>query len=105
MYRGGFLGRWVVRKQLTRAIILLVNFIGGTMSEINDKQSVKNIHMDEAKEHMRAARQAMHKTLEAWLPTGYLEHRRAARKEMLLAMRSMLDAAIQRVDEKKTKDA
>jgi hypothetical protein len=31
---------------------------------------------------------------------GFLEHRRAARKEMMLAVRSLLDAAIEKMDEK-----
>jgi hypothetical protein len=35
------------------------------------------------------------------LPEGFLEHRRAARKEMLLAVRSMLDAVIEKMEEKK----
>lgn len=61
----------------------------------------KNKHYEEAREHMRQARSAMHKSIEAWLPEGFLEHRRAARKEFLLAMRSLVDAAIER-SEKKT---
>jgi hypothetical protein len=34
------------------------------------------------------------------LPKEFAEHTRAAHKEMLLAMRSLLDAAIQRAEEK-----
>jgi hypothetical protein len=34
------------------------------------------------------------------LPEGFLEHRRAARKEMMLAVRSLLDAAIEKMEEK-----
>jgi hypothetical protein len=56
----------------------------------------KSPHMDEAREHMKAAREAIHGAWEAWVPAGYLEKRRAFRKEMLKAMRSMLDAAIER---------
>ncbi len=71
------------------------------MSETID-ESKKNPNLEEAREHMKAARQAMHKTMEAWLPEGYLENRRKARKEMLQAMRSLLNAAIERME--KTND-
>jgi hypothetical protein len=55
---------------------------------------------EEAREHFHAARQEMRKSLETFLPEGFFEHRRSARREMLLAWRSMLDEAIQRMDEK-----
>ena len=55
---------------------------------------------EEARQHFHAAREEMRKGLETLLPEGFLEHRRGARREMLLAWRSMLDAAIQRMDEK-----
>ena len=55
---------------------------------------------EEARQHFRAAREEMRKSLEVLLPEGFFEHRRSARREMLLAWRSMLDAAIQRMDEK-----
>lgn len=35
----------------------------------------------------------------AFLPEEFWEHRRAARREMLLAMRSLIDAAIERVEQ------
>jgi hypothetical protein len=69
------------------------------MSESNEGEP-KNPNMDEARQHMKAARDAMHQTMEAWLPKGYVENRRKARKEFLLAMRSLLDAAINHVEEK-----
>ena len=55
---------------------------------------------EEARQHFRTARQEMRKSLELLLPEGFIEHRRSARREMLLAWRSMLDSAIQRMDEK-----
>jgi hypothetical protein len=57
---------------------------------------------EEARQHFRAAREEMRKGLETFLPEGFFEHRRSARREMLLAWRSMLDTAIQRMNEKKT---
>jgi hypothetical protein len=56
--------------------------------------------MKEAREHARAAHASMLKSFEELIPHGFLEHRRAARKEMLLAMRSLLDAAIERMEKK-----
>jgi hypothetical protein len=40
------------------------------------------------------------KSIQELIPPGFIEHRRAARKEMLLAMRSLLDAAIERTEKK-----
>ena len=56
---------------------------------------------EEAREHYRNAREEMRKSIELLLPEGFLEHRNAARREMLLAWRSMIDAAIKRTEEEK----
>jgi hypothetical protein len=56
--------------------------------------------MREARDHAKAARASMKKSFEELIPHGFLEHRRAARREMLLAMRSLLDAAIERMEKK-----
>jgi hypothetical protein len=56
--------------------------------------------MKEARDHAKAARASMKKSFEELIPHGFLEHRRAARREMLLAMRSLLDAAIERMEKK-----
>jgi hypothetical protein len=58
----------------------------------------KDPHFEEARQHMKAARAAMRESYEKMLPPGFIESRRKARKEFLLAMRSMLDAAIAHVD-------
>jgi len=50
----------------------------------------------EARQHMKAARASVLTTFEGLLPKGFVEHQRAARKEVLLALRSLLDAAIDR---------
>ncbi len=55
---------------------------------------------DEVREHVRAAREEMREGLKAFLPPEFLEHRRNARREMLLAWRSMIDAALERMEEK-----
>jgi|WetSurMetagenome_2_1015567.scaffolds.fasta_scaffold1152316_2 hypothetical protein len=56
----------------------------------------------EAREHVKAARDSMRMSWEELIPRGFIEHRREAHREMLLAMRSLLDAAIDRVDRKKS---
>lgn len=71
------------------------------MAEKTNRQKKFESHIpEEAREHMRAARKEMRKSMELLLPEGFMDHRRSARREMLLAWRSMLDAAIQHMDEK-----
>jgi len=62
---------------------------------------------EEVRQHTHAARQEMHASMEALLPPEFMEHRRKARKEMLLAWRSMIDTAINKMEEheKKAKPA
>jgi hypothetical protein len=47
---------------------------------------------------MKAARSAFRSSVEAFLPAGFVEGRRKARREMLLAVRSLMDVAIERID-------
>jgi len=71
------------------------------MAEKTTRQKKYESHVpEEARQHFRAAREEMRKSVELLLPEGFLEHRKGARREMLLAWRSMLDAAIRRMDEK-----
>ena len=60
---------------------------------------------EDVREHIHAAREEMRKSMEGMLPPQFIEHRRAARKEMLLAFRSLLDHAIQHIDEHTNKSA
>lgn len=53
---------------------------------------------EEAREHMRTARAEMRASYEALFPPKFVEHRRAARKEALLAIRSMVDKAIEHLE-------
>lgn len=66
------------------------------MSEQTHHEMPHNPKIDEAREHMRAAHQNMHKVFESMIPEGVRENRTAARKEFLLGLRSLLDAAIDR---------
>jgi len=71
------------------------------MADKTSRQKKYEEHVpEEARQHFRAAREEMRKGLETLLPDGFLEHRRSARREMLQAWRSMLDAAIERMDDK-----
>ena len=50
--------------------------------------------------HCKAAREEMRKGIEALLPEGFVKHRHTARREMLMAWRSMIDAALEKKEEK-----
>ena len=58
---------------------------------------------EEAREHLRAAGEEMRRSIEAMFPPELMDHRRAARKEALLAARSIIDAALARMEEKTKK--
>jgi hypothetical protein len=64
------------------------------------EKPIQTEKLHEAREHMKAAHASLRETFEGLLPRGFVEHRRAARKELLLAMRSLLDAAIERAEGK-----
>lgn len=55
---------------------------------------------EEVRQHVRAAREEMRESIKAFLPPEFMEHRRKARKEMLLAWRSVIDSALERIEEK-----
>jgi hypothetical protein len=58
---------------------------------------------EETRQHIHAAREEFRKSIQGMLPPGFIEHRRNARKEMLLAWRSMIDATLERIEESKKK--
>ena len=55
---------------------------------------------DEALEHVKAAGEEMRKSFESLFPPGFIEHRRAVRREMLKAVRSVIDAALEKMEER-----
>ena len=59
---------------------------------------------ENVRQHVRAAREEMRESIKAFLPPGFVEHRKKARKEMLLAWRSLIDSALERLDNKKEED-
>ncbi len=54
---------------------------------------------EEARQHFNAAREEFRKSMEGMFPPGFMEHRRKARKEVLLGLRSVLDTVIGKIDE------
>ncbi|MGA2480341.1 MAG: hypothetical protein ABSG63_16450 [Spirochaetia bacterium] len=72
------------------------------MAEKTTQAEEAGSKVKEAREHVKAARNSMHMSWEELIPHGFIEHRRAAHREMLLAMRSLLDAAIERIEKKTT---
>lgn len=60
---------------------------------------------EDARQHLRAAGKELRKSIEALVPKGFLTHQRKARKEVLLAWRSVIDAALERLEETETKAA
>ncbi len=59
---------------------------------------------EEVRQHVRAARDEMRESIKGFLPPGFVEHRKKARKEMLLAWRSLIDSAIERMDNKEKEE-
>jgi hypothetical protein len=54
---------------------------------------------EETRMHFQTAREEFQKSMEGILPPGFVEHHRKARKEMLLAWRSIIDASLERMNE------
>jgi hypothetical protein len=55
---------------------------------------------EDVRQHVRAAREELRESIKTFLPPEFLEHRRKARKEILLAWRSVIDSALERMEEK-----
>ena len=69
------------------------------MSEKKKCPKFENYIPEEAREHFKVARSEMREGMKTVFPVNFLDHRRAARKEMLLAVKSMVDGALERVEE------
>jgi len=59
---------------------------------------------EDTRSHLHAFRQEMRKSYEALLPPEFIQHRRTARKEALLAARSLIDHVIKRLEEAEKAD-
>jgi len=67
------------------------------------RKSFENRIPEEVRQHVRAAREEMRESIKSFLPPEFIEHRKQARKEMLLAWRSLIDATLERMEEKEEK--
>ena len=56
---------------------------------------------EDVRTHLHAAKDELRKGMEAFLPPEFFTHRDAARREMLLAARSAIDATIAHLDERR----
>jgi hypothetical protein len=56
----------------------------------------------ETVEHLKAAKHEIKQSVEALFPPSFVAHRRAARREVLLAARSFIDGVLQRMDKPDT---
>jgi hypothetical protein len=70
------------------------------MAENASGKAPRGERLAEAREHKPEARASMRRGIEDFIPRGFIEHGMAARKEMLMAMRSLLDAAIERTEKR-----
>jgi len=53
---------------------------------------------EEVREHLKTARAELRESFRALFPPEFIEHRRAARREFLLAARTLIDRAIERTE-------
>lgn len=53
----------------------------------------------ETRDHLHKARKEFGKSFSALFPTAFIEHRRAARREFLLAVRSLIDRTLDYLEE------
>ena len=56
--------------------------------------------LEDVRQHARAARRVMRESVKSILPPEFWEHSNKAREEMFRAWRSMIDRALERMDEK-----
>jgi hypothetical protein len=66
------------------------------------EEGTKKVHgvlPEETRDHLNAAREEFRQSMEGLLPPEFLDHRRRARKEFLLAARSLIDHALERMEE------
>jgi hypothetical protein len=65
-------------------------------SSANEKQW--DCPPEATREHIHSARKEMREAWKALFPPEFIEHRRAARREFLMAARTFIDHAIERMD-------
>jgi hypothetical protein len=66
------------------------------MAEKKDARKNHDWPPEEVRGHLRSARTELRKSIESLFPPEFIEHRRVARREMLLAFRALIDSAIEK---------
>ncbi len=65
--------------------------------EKSPKRSKKDYKpSEEVRQHMRTARAEMRESMRALFPPEFIEHRKTARREILLGIRGLIDDALER---------
>ena len=64
------------------------------------KEKIRRWPPEETRQHMSVARSEIRESYKSLFPPDFVEHRRAARREMLLALRGMIDHALDRMEAK-----
>ncbi len=70
------------------------------MAEVSEKKWGSRTVARDAADHMRAARAERRAAWKSLIPDSFWVHQKAARRETLLAMRSLIDAALARLEDK-----
>ena len=70
------------------------------VEKTNRRKVLEDKIPEDVRQHVRAAGEELRESIKAFLPPEFLEHRRKARKEMLLAWRSVIDSAIEHIEAK-----
>ena len=65
-----------------------------------ERESHRRWPPEETRHHLKSARSEIRESYKALFPPEFIEHRRTARREMLLAARSLIDHALERMEEK-----
>jgi hypothetical protein len=69
------------------------------MAEVEEKKQRRGPKLPhEVVEHARAASREQRDALKALIPDSFWGHQKAAKREALLAMRSLIDAALEELD-------
>jgi hypothetical protein len=79
----------------------LIIVLEALMTEGNSKEGHRASRFlpEETRDHLKAARAEVRHSMEGLFPPEFIDHGRRARKEFLLAARSLIDHALQRLDE------
>jgi hypothetical protein len=77
-------------------------FQESTMTNETKEKKGKSTHHwppEETRRHLKTAHAEMRESIKALFPPEFVEHRRAAHREMLLAARTLIDHAIEHLED------